>query len=49
VLEAASGLSQAEVARAADDAAKAAVLGEAERISTQVLLAAIAERRAAAL
>lgn len=49
VLEAASGLSQAEVARAADDAAKAAVLGEAERISTQALLAAIAERRAAAL
>ena len=40
------GLSQAEVARAADEAAKTAVLGETDRIGTPALLA---ERRAAAL
>ena len=49
VLEAACGLSQAEVARSADDAAKMVVLAETEAIDTHALLSAIAERRAAAL
>ena len=48
VLDAARGLSQAEVARAADEAAKAAVLGGTEEIDTPLLLAALAERKAAA-
>lgn len=49
VLEAAGQLSQAEVARAADEAAKAAVLADEERITTAALLVALDERRAAAL
>ena len=49
VLEAAAGLSQAEIARAADEAAKVAILGASELVSTPTLLAALAERKAAAL
>jgi SpoVK/Ycf46/Vps4 family AAA+-type ATPase len=49
VLDAATGLSQAEVARAADEAAKVAVLGETEGIKTPALLSALSERRAATL
>lgn len=49
VLEAAGGLSQAEVARAADEAAKAAVLDGTEDICSPALLAALIERKAAAL
>ena len=49
VLEAAIGLSQAELARAADEAAKSAVLGRTEDIGSPSLLAALAERKAAAL
>lgn len=47
VTEAASGLSQAEIARAADEAAKTAVLDGHTRISTPELLASLAERRRA--
>ena len=48
VVEAAAGLSQAEIARAADEAAKVAVLADTNRIGTPALLAAIEERKAAA-
>lgn len=48
VVEKAQGLSQAEVARAADEAAKAAVLAGSNDIHTDMLLAAIQERHAAA-
>jgi SpoVK/Ycf46/Vps4 family AAA+-type ATPase len=47
ILEATSGLSQAEVSRAADEAAKVAVLSDADRIRTSTLLSTLAERRAA--
>jgi len=46
VLNSAAGLSQAEIARAADEAAKAAVLGEQDRVTTTSLLSALAERKA---
>ncbi|WP_429725900.1 AAA family ATPase [Azospirillum lipoferum] len=46
VAEAAVGLSHAESTRAADEAAKAAVLDGGITITTEALLAAIAERRA---
>jgi SpoVK/Ycf46/Vps4 family AAA+-type ATPase len=49
VLDAASGLSQAEIARAADEAAKLAVLGDVNQVGTPALLAALAERQAANL
>lgn len=49
VIEAGVGLSQAEVARAADEAAKAAVLNGTDEVGSPALLAALAERRAAAL
>lgn len=49
VVEAAAGLSQAEVARAADEAAKVAVLGDTDHIGASVLVRALGERRAAAL
>jgi len=49
VLESAAHLSQAEVARAADEAAKLAVLGEHDRLTTDGLLTALQERRAAVL
>ena len=48
VLQRTTGLSQAEVARAADEAAKAAVLKGSDKISTPMLLAALEERHAAA-
>ena len=49
IAEAAAGLSQAEVARAADEAAKASVLGDTNQVSTRALVRALGERRAAAL
>lgn len=49
VLEAAAGLSQGEIARAADEAAKVSVLSETDRVATPGLLAALAERKAAVL
>jgi SpoVK/Ycf46/Vps4 family AAA+-type ATPase len=49
VLEATAGLSQADIARSADEAAKIAVLSETDRVATPALLAALAERRAAVL
>jgi SpoVK/Ycf46/Vps4 family AAA+-type ATPase len=48
VLEATSGLSQAELSRAADEAAKVAVLADADAIKTPTLLSTLTERRAAA-
>ena len=48
ILQRITGLSQAEVARAADEAAKAAVLKGSDRVSTPMLLAALEERHAAA-
>lgn len=47
VAQAMGGLSQAEIARAADEAAKGAVLGGSNDISAAMLLAALQERRAA--
>ena len=44
VVVAAAGLSQAEIARAADNAAKVAVLSETDQIGLSTLLAAIEER-----
>ena len=49
VLEAAVGLSQAEIARAADEAAKVAVLADTNRVETTTLVTALGERKAAAL
>jgi SpoVK/Ycf46/Vps4 family AAA+-type ATPase len=45
VLSEAEGLSQADLARAADEAAKAAVLRGQKRVSTEDLLTALKERR----
>ena len=45
-LEATAGLSQAEVSRAADEAAKFAVLEDSDEIKTPTLLSTLAERRA---
>ena len=47
ILEATVGLSQAEVSRAADEAAKIAVLEDRSEIRTPTLLSTLAERRAA--
>ncbi|WP_420969336.1 AAA family ATPase [Bradyrhizobium sp. B120] len=47
ILEATVGLSQAEVSRAADEAAKIAVLEDRSEIRTPILLSTLAERRAA--
>jgi SpoVK/Ycf46/Vps4 family AAA+-type ATPase len=47
VVEATAGLSQAEIARAADEAAKVAVLADSDEIRTPALLSALAERRSA--
>lgn len=47
VLEATAGLSQAEIARAADEAAKGAVLSGSNEVSTIMLIAALQERHAA--
>jgi hypothetical protein len=45
VLENTHGLSQADIARAGDDAAKEAVLKSSRTIDTQVLVGALKERR----
>jgi SpoVK/Ycf46/Vps4 family AAA+-type ATPase len=47
ILEATAGLSQAEVSRAADEAAKVAVLTHTDEIATPTLLSTLAERRTA--
>ena len=47
-VEAAAGLSQAEIARAAEDAAKRAILDDRTRITRDDVLTAIAERKASA-
>lgn len=47
ILEATAGLSQAEIARAADEAAKAAVLSGSDEIGTTTLISALKERHAA--
>lgn len=47
VLNAAHGMSQADLARAADEAAKVAVLTDTNRITTSALVGALSERRAA--
>jgi len=49
VVEAASGLSQAEIARAADEAAKVAVLGDSDEVCTSMLLASLSERKTASV
>jgi SpoVK/Ycf46/Vps4 family AAA+-type ATPase len=46
ILEATAGLSQAEVSRAADEAAKIAVLEDSDEIKTPTLLSTLAERQA---
>ncbi len=47
VLPEAEGLSQADLTRASEEAAKQAVLGGSKRIATEHLLSALAERKAA--
>lgn len=47
ILAATDGLSQADIARAADEAAKSAVLNGSEEVRTPMLLAALQERHAA--
>lgn len=47
VLDATAGLSQAEIARAADEAAKGAVLNGSNEINNPMLVAALEERQAA--
>lgn len=49
VLETAAGLSQADIARAADDAAKVAVLSGSEGVLTRTLISALRERQSATL
>jgi SpoVK/Ycf46/Vps4 family AAA+-type ATPase len=49
VLEAAGGLSHAEISRATDDAAKVAVLSENNTITTESLVMAVIERKKAIL
>jgi len=49
VLENTAGLSQAEIARAADEAAKVAVLGEHNSVTTAALVCALNERKKAVL
>ena len=44
--KAARGLSQAEIARAADEAVKSAILGQRDLVTTQEVLARLAERQA---
>jgi SpoVK/Ycf46/Vps4 family AAA+-type ATPase len=46
VVDAMGGLSQADIARAADEAAKVAVLMESDEVTTPMLLSTLAERRA---
>ncbi len=45
VLDAAAGLSQGEISRAADEAAKVAVLGEHNSVTTAALVTALNERK----
>jgi hypothetical protein len=45
VIDGAAGLSQAEISRAADEAAKVAVLSEHNNVSTASLLTALNERK----
>mgnify|MGYP002777952265 CR=1 FL=1 len=45
ILDAAQGLSLAEIVRAADEAAKQSVLSDTEEISSETLLSAVLERR----
>jgi SpoVK/Ycf46/Vps4 family AAA+-type ATPase len=47
VLKRTAGLTQAELARAADEAAKAAVLKSSDKVSMPMLIAALEERQAA--
>jgi SpoVK/Ycf46/Vps4 family AAA+-type ATPase len=47
VLPEAEGLSQADLTRASEEAAKQAVLGGSQRIGTGTLLSALRERKAA--
>jgi SpoVK/Ycf46/Vps4 family AAA+-type ATPase len=49
VLDSAAGLSQAEISRAADEAAKVAVLGEHNSVTTAALVSALNERKKAVL
>ena len=49
VLQNTAGLSQAEISRAADEAAKVAVLGEHNLVTTTALVAALNERKKAVL
>jgi ATP-dependent 26S proteasome regulatory subunit len=49
VLQNISGLSQAELSRAADEAAKVAVLGEHNVVTTTALVTALNERKKAVL
>jgi SpoVK/Ycf46/Vps4 family AAA+-type ATPase len=49
VLDSATGLSQAEISRAADEAAKVAVLGEHNNVTTAALVSALNERKKAVL
>ena len=49
VLKCSSGLSQAEISRAADEAAKVAVLAEHDSVTTAALVIALNERRKAVL
>jgi SpoVK/Ycf46/Vps4 family AAA+-type ATPase len=49
VLQNTAGLSQAEISRAADEAAKVAVLGEHDLVTTTALVAALDERKKAVL
>jgi AAA+ superfamily predicted ATPase len=46
IIEAASGLSQADLARAADEVIKSAILGDEKAITTEELVSALRERRA---
>jgi SpoVK/Ycf46/Vps4 family AAA+-type ATPase len=49
VLDSSMGLSQAEISRAADEAAKVAVLGQHNSVTTATLVTALAERKKAIL
>jgi len=47
VLDAAAGMSQAELARTCDEAAKQAILENGQEVTTNMLMASLAERKAA--
>jgi SpoVK/Ycf46/Vps4 family AAA+-type ATPase len=46
ILTSTAGLSQADIARAADDAAKLAILNDSNEVTTDILFSALAERKA---